>query len=64
MRKFKVRVERGDTQFWEVKARSEKEALDNYANGNLCQTNTHGDVLSVVEEIKENDMELSGNSGV
>jgi len=64
MRKFKVRVERSDTQFWEVKARSEQEAFDNYANGNLCQTNTHGDVLSVVEEIKENDMELSGNSGV
>ena len=64
MRKFKVRVERSDTQFWEVKARSEKEALDNYANGNLYQTNTCGDNVEVVEEIKENEMELSGNSDV
>ena len=53
MRKFKVRVERSDTQFWEVKARSEKEALDNYANGNLYQTNTYGDNVKVVEEITE-----------
>ena len=53
MRKFKVRVERSDTQFWEVKARSEKEALDNYDNGNLYQTNTYGDNVEVVEEIKE-----------
>jgi len=53
MRKFKVRVERSDTQFWEVKARSEKEAMDNYANGNLYQTNTYGDNVKVVEEIKE-----------
>ena len=64
MRKFKVRVERSDTQFWEVKARSEKEAMDNYANGNLYQTNTYGDNVKVVEEIKENEMELSGNSDV
>ena len=53
MRKFKVRVERSATQFWEVKARSEQEAFDNYANGNLCQTNTHGDVLSVVKELAD-----------
>ena len=53
MKKFKVRVERSDTQFWEVKARSEKEAMDNYANGNLCQTNTYGDNVKVVEEITE-----------
>tara|TARA_R110002050_G_scaffold265442_1_gene406532 strand:+ start:35 stop:535 length:501 start_codon:yes stop_codon:yes gene_type:complete len=53
MKKFKVRVERSDTQFWEVKARSEQEAFDNYANGNLCQTNTHGDVLSVVKELAD-----------
>ena len=53
MRKFKVRVERSDTQFWEVKARSEQEAFDNYANGNLYQTNTYGDNVEVVEEIKE-----------
>ena len=59
MKKYKVKVERGDTQFWEVKARSEKEAMDNYANGNLCQTNTYGDNVEVVEEIKNNKVELS-----
>ena len=64
MKKYKVKVEINDTQFWEVKARSEKEAMDNYANGNLCQTNTYGDNVEVVEEIKENEMELSGNSDV
>ena len=53
MRKFKVRVERSYTQFWEVEARSEKEAFDNYANGNLYQTNTYGDNVEVVEEITE-----------
>lgn len=57
MRKFKVRVERSDTQFWEVEARSEKEALDNYVNGNLCQTNTHGDYVSMVGEITERKSE-------
>jgi len=56
MRKFKVRVERSDTQFWEVKARSEQEAFDNYANGNLCQTNTHGDALSVVKELANGEI--------
>ena len=64
MRKFKVRVERSDTQFWEVEARSEKEALDNYVNGNLYQTNTHGDYVSMVGEVKENEMELSGANGL
>ena len=43
---------------------SEKEALDNYVSGNLCQTNTHGDYVSMVGEIKENEMELSRNSDV
>jgi len=57
MRKFKVRVERSDTQFWEVEARSEKEALDNYVSGNLCQTNTHGDYVSMVGEIIERKSE-------
>jgi predicted HicB family RNase H-like nuclease len=57
MRKFKVRVERSDTQFWEVEARSEKEALDNYVSGNLCQTNTHGDYVSMVGEITERKSE-------
>ena len=56
MRKFKVRVERGDTQFWEVKARSEQEAFDNYANGNLYQTNTRGDALSVVKELANGEI--------
>jgi hypothetical protein len=59
MKKYKVKVERGDTQFWEVKARSEKEAMDNYANGNLYQTNTCGDNVEVVKEIKNNKVELS-----
>ena len=57
MRKFKVRVERSDTQFWEVKARSQQEALDNYANGSLYQTNTHGDYVSMVGEIIERKSE-------
>jgi len=56
MRKFKVRVERSYTQFWEVEARSEKEAFDNYANGNLYQTNAHGDALSVVKELANGEI--------
>ena len=57
MRKFKVRVERKDIQFWEVEAMSEKEAMDNYVNGNIYQTNTHRDTVEVVGEINLNKLE-------
>ena len=56
MKKYKVKVEINDTQFWEVEAESEQEAMDNYANGNLYQTNTHGDALSVVKELANGEI--------
>ena len=57
MKQYKVRVERKDIQFWEVEAMSEKEAMDNYADGNIYQTNTHRDTVEVVGEINLNKLE-------
>ena len=57
MKQYKVRVERKDIQFWEVEAMSEKEAMDNYTDGNIYQTNTHRDTVEVVGEINLNKLE-------
>jgi|TARA_R110000822_G_scaffold214_1_gene998 hypothetical protein len=57
MKQYKVRVERKDIQFWEVEAMSEKEAMDNYTDGNIYQTNTHKDTVEVVGEINLNKLE-------
>jgi hypothetical protein len=59
MKKYKVKVDINDTQFWEVEAESEQEAMDNYVEGSHYHTNSHGEDVEVVEEIKENEMELS-----
>ena len=36
---------------------SEKEAMDNYTDGNIYQTNTHKDTVEVVGEINLNKLE-------
>ena len=59
MKKYKVKVEINDTQFWEVEAESEQEAMDNYVEGSHYHTNSHGEDVEVVGEIKNNEMELS-----
>ena len=56
MRKYKVSVYVNQTEYYEVEAKSEKEALDNYVDGKPLFTKFHGDDVEVVEEIqKEGD---------
>ena len=55
MKKYKVKVEINDTQFWEVEAESEQEAMDNYVEGSHYHTNSHGEDVEVVEEITEKE---------
>tara|TARA_R100000789_G_scaffold59358_1_gene57025 strand:- start:99 stop:770 length:672 start_codon:yes stop_codon:yes gene_type:complete len=50
---YKVKVDINDTQFWEVEAESEQEAMDNYMEGSHYHTNSHGEDVEVMEEIKE-----------
>jgi len=57
MKQYKVRVEKKDIQFWEIEATSEKEAMDNYTDGNIYQTNTHRATVEVVGEINLNKLE-------
>ena len=61
MNKYKVKVDINDTQFWEVEAESEQEAMDNYMEGSHYHTKSHGEDIEVVEEIKEST-ELSGTN--
>ena len=58
MNTYKVKVDINDTQFWEVEAESEQEAMDNYMEGRHYHTKSHGEDIEVVEEIKKS-MELS-----
>tara|TARA_R110002126_G_scaffold289476_1_gene444462 strand:- start:46 stop:216 length:171 start_codon:yes stop_codon:yes gene_type:complete len=53
MNKYKVKVDINDTQFWEVEAESEQEAMDNYMEGSHYHTKSHGEDVEVVEETKE-----------
>ena len=53
MKKYKVKVDINDTQFWEVEAESEQEAMDNYMEGRHYHTKSHGEDVEVVEETKE-----------
>ena len=50
---YKVKVEINDTQFWEVEATSEQDAMDNYVEGSHYHTNSHGEDVEVIEEIIE-----------
>mgnify|MGYP003638163149 CR=1 FL=1 len=59
MNKYKVKVDINDTQFWEVEAESEQEAMDNYMEGSHYHTKSHGEDAEVVEEINLNQLELS-----
>tara|TARA_R100001086_G_C11693478_1_gene219303 strand:+ start:100 stop:282 length:183 start_codon:yes stop_codon:yes gene_type:complete len=58
MNTYKVKVNINDTQFWEVKADSEQEAMDNYIEGVHYHTKSHGENVEVMEQIKESQ-ELS-----
>ena len=51
MNKYKVKVDINDTQFWEVEAESEQEAMDNYMEGSHYHTKSHGEDIEVIEEI-------------
>ena len=53
MRKYKVSVHVNQTEYYEVEARSEQEALDNYVDGKPLFTKFRGDDVEVVEEIQE-----------
>ena len=53
MNKYKVKVDINDTQFWEVEAESEQEAMDNYMEGSHYHTKSHGEDAEVVEVITE-----------
>ena len=53
MKKYIVKVDITDTQFWEVEAESEQEAMDNYMEGSHYHTKSHGEDIEEVEEIKE-----------
>ena len=57
MKKYNVKVEINDTQFWEVEAESEQEAMDNYVEGSHYHTNSHGEDVEVVGEIIERKSE-------
>ena len=53
MRKYKVKVEINQTEYYEVEAQSEQGALDDYIEGKHLFTKFHGDDVSVIEEITE-----------
>ena len=56
MKKYKVSVFGNQTEYYEVKANSEQEALDNYQDGEHLFTKFHGEDVEVVGEIqKEGD---------
>ena len=61
MKKYIVKVDITYTQFWEVEAESEQEAMDNYMEGSHYHNKSHGEDIEVVEEIKEST-ELSGTN--
>jgi hypothetical protein len=53
MKKYKVKVEINQTEYYEVEARSEQEALDDYIAGKHLFTKFHGDDVEAMGEIKE-----------
>ena len=54
MRKYKVKVEINQTEYYEVEAQSEQGALDDYIEGEHLFKKFHGDDVSVTEEIDAN----------
>ena len=53
MKKYKVKVRINQTEYYEVEAQSEQEALDDYIVGEYLFTKFHGDDVEVMEEIAE-----------
>ncbi len=53
MKKYKVSLRVNQTEYYEVEAKSEKEAIDNYIDGKHLFTKFHGDDVNVIEEIKK-----------
>ena len=52
MRKYKVRVYTSAIEFWEVKAKNEQDALDNYMEGEHCFTKPKGEDIEIMEILK------------
>mgnify|MGYP003150336102 CR=1 FL=1 len=55
MKKYKVKVRINQTEYYEVEAQSEQEALDDYIVGKHLFTKFHGDDVEVMEEITEGE---------
>jgi len=53
VKKYKVKVRINQTEYYEVEAQSEQEALDDYIAGEYLFTKFHGDDVEVMEEIAE-----------
>tara|TARA_R100001244_G_scaffold67707_1_gene55436 strand:- start:1204 stop:1362 length:159 start_codon:yes stop_codon:yes gene_type:complete len=52
MRKYKVRVYTSAIEFWNVEAKSEQEAMDNYMEGENYFTKPKGEDIEILEEGK------------
>ena len=52
MRKYKVRVYTSAIEFWEVEAKDEQEAMDNYMEGENYFTKPKGEDVDILEEGK------------
>jgi len=47
---YTVEVITNKTEYWEIKADSEQDAMDNYLDGEFIQTKFHGDSTTVVDD--------------
>ena len=52
MKKYKVRVYTSAIEFWEVEAKDEQEAMDNYMEGENYFTKPKGEDVDILEEGK------------
>ena len=52
MRKYKVRVYTSAIEFWEVEAKSEQEAMENYWEGENYFTKPKSEDVDILEEVK------------
>ena len=52
MRKYKVRVYTSAIEFWEVEAKDEQEAMENYWEGENYFTKPKGEDVEILEEVK------------
>ena len=52
MKTYKVRVYTSAIEFWEVEAKDEQEAMDNYMEGENYFTKPKGEDVDILEEVK------------